>query len=155
VSEPFLPLGDGGVAVRLGGEERALLASLPAFLGSVGAVAGDPATERLTPPAYLDDDAAQQEFARLTAAELTAWRREDRSRFVASLGADRLDEPTATAWLRVMGDVRLALAARNGVEDETWEELGEHDPELGLVAWLGLLQGALLRALAAGEETGA
>ena len=47
------------------------------------------------------------------------------------------------------------LAARKGIvrDEDGWEERIEGDPELGMLAYLGFLQGSLVDALAAGLET--
>ena len=142
------------VRVTLGPEERALLPSLPALLGTVVPGRGDPAAERLDPPAYEDDPAAEQEFRRLMADELLDARALDRERFAATVSADRLDRGDAESWLRVLGDVRLTLAARKGIvrDDDNWEERVQGDPELAMLAYLGFLQGSLVDALTSSLE---
>ena len=145
---PFVWDGSG-VRVTLGAEERAMLPSLLALLETVVAGRGDPAAERLDPPAYDADPVADEEYRRLMAQELLDARARDRERFAATASAERLDEDDAEAWLRVLGDVRLTLAARKGIErdDDQWEDRIEVDPELGMLAYLGFLQGSLVDAL--------
>ncbi len=55
----------------------------------------------------------------------------------------------AQIWMRVIGDARLALAARMGIEDEAWEEdrsLAESS-EGAMLHYLGYVQDALVRLL--------
>ena len=51
--------------------------------------------------------------------------------------------------MRVIGDARLAIAARNGVvrDEESWEDRINSEPELAFVAWLGYLQATLVDAM--------
>lgn len=136
--------GDGRVAVLLDRRERALLAALPALVGSVGE--GDPAWERLHPPAYADDEGAQRDFRRFAEPEVERSRRHDRERFQATVDDAELTLGDAEAWVRVIGEARLVLASVGGVSRP--EDLDRpHDPRLVLVAWLAHLQDALVRAL--------
>lgn len=140
------------IEVRLTAEEHALLERLPALLASVGA-GSDPATERLNPETYPNDGAAQQEYSRLMEAELRSARKTDEEAFASSLassGSMSLEE--AEAWMRVIGDARLTLAARKGLDDddERWEERAPHDPDLSLLLYLGYLQDSLVDVLSEG-----
>jgi len=150
VSRPF-KWSDGSVTVALRPNERAALASMTSVVGSVRADPNDPARQRLTPPAYGNDDAADEEYRRLMAGELEAARSGDVSVFSATLasGRRRLDVAEAEAWLRVIGDARLVLAARRGVrlEDDDWESRVYEDAGLEIVAWLGWIQQELVETL--------
>ena len=111
----------GGVRVFLSDEERTFLGDIPPFLATVGMPDDDPAAARLHPPVYLDDEEANQEWWRFMGSELTRSRREDRELFRRVLEAEDgsvIDPETADAFLRVVNEARLALAARLGVEVE-------------------------------------
>lgn len=102
-------------------EERTFLGDILPFLATVGMPDDDPAAARLHPPVYLDDEEANQEWWRFMGSELTRARREDRELFRRVLEAGEgsvIDSETADAFLRVVNDARLALAARLGVEVE-------------------------------------
>ncbi len=59
-----------------------------------------------------------------------------------------LDEEEAQAWLTVVGEARLVLAARLGIEEDGWEELLPPErPEVGALHFLGWLQSELVEAL--------
>ena len=143
------------IRVSLGPEERAFLPTLLVLLETVVPDRGDPAAERLDPPAYEADPEAEREYRRLMAGELEDARAADRQRFAASVETDQLDREDAESWLRVLGDARLTLAARKGItrDDDHWEDRVGDDPELGMLAYLGFLQGSLVDALAASLET--
>ncbi len=49
--------------------------------------------------------------------------------------------------MRVIGDARLAIAARIGIEDDRWESQQPTDPQLLMVHYLTHLQGGLIEAL--------
>lgn len=125
--------------------DRIVLKRLPALLEGVGG-GDDPAAARLDPDAY-EDEAAAQEFRRLVADELDAARREDRQTFERTLGAKSLTLDEAEAWVRVVGDARLVLAARSGITSENWEDDTRSDPQLALLGYLSYVQSSLIRAL--------
>ncbi len=157
------------VLVALEPEEIAILSRLPSLLGSVGASWDDPAQTRLNPEAYPGDILASREFSRLTEKEITEARSGDREQFTETL--HRLHErpvlhsTEAAAWVRVLGEARLVLAARHGLlradptapESDDSGELAEltvvpdpSDPELALVDYLGSLQDVLVGELLTG-----
>ncbi|MFQ5523044.1 MAG: DUF2017 family protein [Acidimicrobiia bacterium] len=114
-----------GIRVSLSTEERAFLADVLPFLATVGMPDDDPAAARLQPPVYLDDEEANEEWWRFMESELAQSRREDRELFrrvVESEEGAVVDREAADAFLRVVNEARLALAARLGVEVE-----GDHD----------------------------
>lgn len=141
---------DGSVEVALGPNERAALAAVASVVASVGTDGDDLARRRLSPPAYTDDRAADDEYQRLMVGELDAARSSDLSVFGSTLasGRTKLDPGEGESWLRVIGDARLVLAARRGVEldDEDWEGLPD-DPGLEILAWLGWIQQELVESL--------
>lgn len=127
--------------------------------------AHDPAVARLVPDAYQDDPAAAQEFRALTEGDLLRRRADDAARVLASLRSDgelldptRLDPDDATAeyavaldaehagaWLRTLSALRLVLASRLGIEDET--DGDPDDPRFSIYEWLGYRLDGLVRAL--------
>lgn len=144
MSEPFHRSGQR-IRVRLTDEEREVLATL---LGLV-ADAGD-ATRRLDYRAHPDDPAAEDRYRELVGDSLDSLRHADRRRFGDTVGDASIDAETAESWIRVVGEARLILAERLGIDDDAWEE--HHDPtaspDAALISYLGYLQDALVRALA-------
>lgn len=155
-----------GVRVRVGDDHLLALEMIPDLLDSVGAAEGDPALRRLSPTAYLDDPAAQEEYGRLTQPELERERTADRrvlNQLLAARkqaeegepktpGAKVLGEEEVAALLRVMNESRLTLAARLGIEDDAWEEApdrpDQESPAMMLLRYLTFLQEALIETLA-------
>jgi hypothetical protein len=142
-----------GVAIRLTPAEVAILSRLPSLLGSVGTTPDDPAARRLHPEAYPEDLDASRELARLTSDDLDEARRADLERFGALLPeaatGTSMTADDAVAWMRVLGDARLVVAARRGLLDPgAAEELrSSRDPDVTLIALLGMLQGELSEVL--------
>jgi hypothetical protein len=148
-SVPFLP-DPHGVLVTLNPDDIELLSQIPEFLGTVGSVPDDPAAARLQVPVYLDDPEASQEWWRFMGTELDQSRRADRSAFEliveASATGTVMSLAEAEAFLRVLNEARLALAARLKVEvEEDYERLDE--PDRGALDYLAGLQGLLLLVL--------
>ncbi len=106
-----------GVAVRLSDDERQFLLGIPQLLAAVDSEPGDPAYARLHVEAYPDDVAAQSEMAEYSGSQLAEARATDRARFVESIESEVLTPDDAEAWLTVLGDSRLALAARIGIDE--------------------------------------
>lgn len=126
----------------------------------------DPVLARLLPDAYRGDEAASAEFRRLTEPGLIDRKVQQLRTVVADLTSIEtvteedaedlpvgLDEAGAVAWLRALTDLRLALAARLGIEAETPRGPVQPDEDtIGLLAvydWLGLVQESLVAALQA------
>ncbi len=116
----------------------------------------DPAASRLSPDAYPDEAAASAEFRELTLDDVSATRTADADRVLHALAelidADSgtpselmLDAPSQTAWLRTLAGLRLVLAARIGIDDESIMPVG--DPRFDVYEWLGYRQELLLRAM--------
>lgn len=151
--------GPSGVTVRLPGPELAILSRLGSLLGGAGVGKDDPATERLTPRIYPEDESASREFERLAGKERVEARSADREVFADGLqaaagGALVLDDDEAAAWLRVIGEARVVVAARKGLFDAGLPTGSVDDPEVALVMFLGLLQEELVgQVLTRMEET--
>ena len=109
----------------------------------------DPVLQRLLPNAYPEDPDAGAEFAQATRSRLAEAKSAGARRLVADLeaapnGLVRLDDVAAVAWLKALGDLRLALAERVGIEEV---QRSVRTPQGMLYAWLTWLQGSLVEAL--------
>lgn len=135
------------IAVLLGKRERDVLSDLPTFVAQ-GRQDGGPAAKRLDYVAHPEDLERQTEFADMTDDLLDQERKRDANRFTASLRADELDDDEAMAWVRLIGEARLILAARLGITDSGWEADEEVDtPEVAMLHYLGWLQDGLIRLI--------
>lgn len=151
-----------GLEIRLAEGLGEILGQVPDWLSSVGRAGSDPAADRLTPHAYLDDEEAGAEFDRLMLPELEEGRAHDRQVFIqclerASQGKTVLSAEEVFSVLRVLDEGRLVMAARLGVDSDLWEPEPELDgsPELHLYHLLGWLQDTLIEAaesLLSGDE---
>jgi Domain of unknown function (DUF2017) len=127
----------------------------------------DPVLLRLFPDAYADEEQAA-EFRRYTERGLREAKSGAAAVVLASLATPepgrkgapdkldvRLDGEQATAWLRTLTDLRLALGTRLGVEEGDegyWDSLDDDDPRAyvhHVYEWLGFVQETLVRALSA------
>ena len=136
-----------GVAVRLTTLEREFLQGLPELLEAVDAEPDDPAHARLHVEAYPDDPNAQAEMEQYSGSQLAEARAADRAGFLATLDSDVLSAEQAEMWLTVLGDSRLALAARLGIEEPGWEAADGDDPERVALGFLSFLQDRLVDVL--------
>jgi hypothetical protein len=106
----------------------------------------DPVLQRLLPDAFPDDPDANAEFADATRSRLAQSKADGARRITADLesapnGVVRLAPDEAVVWLKALGDVRLALAERVGIDAV------QHDvrtPHGLMYAWLTWLQGSLV-----------
>jgi len=148
VSVPFRRR-DGTIEVALTAQERAVLHTLPETLDNLGTSDADPATARLHPSAYPDDPAADAYFRDMIEDDLAKARAADRSRFAETVDAGSMSDDDAQMWLRVLGDARLTLAARMGIEQEGWEDdRSLADSRDGaMLHYLSYLQDALIQVL--------
>ena len=136
-----------GIAVRLAAAERAFLANLPELLAAVDADTADPAHARLHVEAYPDDPEAQEEMTAYSGSQLAEARAADRAAFTITLDKAVLSLEEAETWLVVLGDSRLALAARLGITEPGWETADEEDPERIALGFLSFLQDQLVDVL--------
>jgi Domain of unknown function (DUF2017) len=148
---------DGRYRLRLGTEERALLAALPAQLRELLAT-DDPGLSRLFPPAYPDDEESDDEYRRLVRDELLEGRLAALGVVEATASADSLDEEQLTAWLGALESLRLVLGTQLDVTEETFaSELDPDDPKapaLALYGYLSWLQEQAVEALSDGLPGG-
>ena len=139
------------------GAEQDPLVALVGLSGRELAPPADPALARLLPDAYADDDAAAAEFRRFTEQDLRAGKRANAGVVLASLaphlddgGRLVLDRDQVDAWLGTLNDLRLVLATRLGVTEETDLDPDADDPNaqaLHVYGWLGWLQESLLTCI--------
>lgn len=152
---------DGTITARFDVAEIALIAELSTQLTGMLANRSedDPALQRMLPDAYPDDEGASAEFRRFTADGLVERKLANASALLGSIGSAmaagnaatlRLDPPTVQAWLRSIGDLRLTIATRLGIEQDG-DEGSPGDPMADLYDWLGYVQGSLVDALDSGD----
>jgi len=138
------------IHIDLAPAETYLLGLAPQLLATVDLDdVGDPASARLRYRARPDDDEADDRFRELTERDLASARSVDRVRFVDSMERGTLDLEDAEAWLRVLGEARLVLAARLGIEEDGWEhDTPQEEPaEMLLLRLLGAVQNELVGVL--------
>lgn len=150
---PFIPTPDG-ILVTLDPDDLDFLKQIPEFLNLVGDPEEDPAAARLQVPVYLDDPEASEEWWRLMSSELHQSRTADRSAFGlildASVEGTTASMAEAEAFLRVLNEARLALAARLSVEVEAdYDQLAPEDR--AALDYLASMQEFLLAALWGGD----
>jgi len=140
----------GGYRLRLPPEERELLRSLPGQLRVV-LESDDPSLRRLFPPAYTDDDEADDEFQRLMREELLEGKLAALQIFEETAGADHLTGAQLEGWLGALESLRLYLGTQLDVSEQTYEqELDPDDssaPALALYGYLSWLQEQAVEAL--------
>ena len=145
---PVRPLRGGGYRLRLDRGERRLVRDLCRELEQ-HIESDDETVARLFPAAYRDDPAANEDWERLVRESLVDGRLTAFRRVEKTLHADELDEEDAAAWCGALNDVRLVLAERLGVTEETdIERLAIRDANYAIYAWLTWLQANFVDALA-------
>ncbi len=148
VSDLFESTPDG-VLAHFSDAERDFLIQLLELLADVGSAAGDPAAARLDPVVYPDDPLAEEEYRRLMRSEIDEARVADRSAYqmvLESKGDVTMSFPEAEAVMRVVGEGRLALAARLGIRVEGDTETLDKDDRSAL-DYLAYVQGNLIEVL--------
>lgn len=116
---------------------------------------------RLFPDGYRDDPAAATDLRDLIESDLRDGKRAALRTLMESF-ADRdakgrlvLDEPTATAWLGAVNDLRLALGTRLDITEEVYDAGVPDDVDdavrhaLDVYRWLSWLQESLVESLMA------
>ncbi|WP_166426692.1 DUF2017 family protein [Labedella populi] len=182
----FLATTDGRVLAHFDASEVDVLLSLSRQFSALLHDAADPAhlvdpaIARLFPAAYRDDAAASDEFRRYTQKDLASAKLHAADRVQSAL--DGTAEPSLEvvlpdgrvaiglsvedgwSWLRHLTDLRLTLAARMGVVDDTAAFDDEPDPDVltedelltrSLFDWVGYVQELFVAALedVAGTDT--
>ena len=140
---------DGTYRVELPEEERDVLAALPGQLReALGA--GEPTLYRLFPPAHADDDAANEDYARLVGPGLVDGKLQALAELERTAHAKRLDEDELGAWLGALESLRLVIGTQLDVKEESYGPLDPSDPDaprLALYHWLSWLQEEVVHAL--------
>jgi hypothetical protein len=158
---PFARRRDGSVDVTFTEPEVDLLRSIVDQMGHVLEAPEETShTERLFPPAYLDDPAAQDEFARLMTDDLLEGKRRALRSVVGTLERMqtkrggrhvRLKADEAQDWLAVLNDARLTLGTRLAITQETYDtEIDPESPDAlahDVFRYLGYVEEYLLDAL--------
>ena len=99
--------------------ERQLLVDLVEQLREVLlATTDDPTVRRLFPTAYNEDPSRDQEYQQLVRDELLERRLAALGTVEATAAAEEVDEPTLTAWLTALNDLRLVLGTRLDVSED-------------------------------------
>lgn len=139
----------GEVEIRLSPDVAAVLGYLPGILDAIGPPEEDPGAGRLTRPFSLDDPGVDAELRRLAGDDLDEGRHADRAIFLSVLDArrPRVSKADAEAFLRVLVEARLVLAARAGIEEED-DYLVIEEGTGAILDLLGYLQVGLVEALA-------
>jgi Domain of unknown function (DUF2017) len=150
-----------GISIRFGAEDAQLLADLATQIATLIADrddhASDPALDRLFPAAYRENDADAAEFRRFTEEELADDKVSSALSMARALEAPAtdgkvsvtLDPAAAVGWLRSFTDIRLALAARLGIQTED-SVIADDDASaytFAIYNWLGELQFSLVHAV--------
>ena len=142
MSDPFRVSGDL-VEVRLSDAERTAIAGIPEIIEAAGGADG-----RFEYRAHPDDPVADRRYAELVGDDLDSLRAADRDAFREAIHAEALTPDQAEAMMRVIGEARIVLAQRLGLEEDGWEQTAPiEDPEVAMLHYLGYLQDALVTVL--------
>ena len=142
---------DGSYRVRLPSEERDILAALPSQLRDALDV-GEPTLYRLFPPAFVEDDAGNVDYARLVGATLLDGKLAALAELERTAHAESLSEEELRTWLAGLESLRLVLGTQLDVTEESYGPLDREDPDaprLALYHWLSWLQEEVVQALSA------
>ena len=140
---------DGSYRVRLPADERDVLAALPAQLREA-LQAGEPTLYRLFPPAFVEDDTANAEYARLVGATLRDGKLRALEELERTAHAESLTEEELLTWLGALESLRLALGTQLDVTEESYAPLDLASPDaprMALYHWLSWLQEETVQAL--------
>lgn len=142
MSEPFERDGEF-ILITLSDPERVAIAGLAEVIEAAGGADG-----RFEYQAHPEDPAADRRYHELVGDDLATLRAADRGTFLEALGAESLEIEQAEAFMRVVGEARIVLAGRLGIEEDGWEETASiEDPEVAMLHYLGYLQESLVEAL--------
>jgi Domain of unknown function (DUF2017) len=144
---------NGGYRLRLPREERELLRSLPEQLRDV-IRSDDPGLRRLFPPAYAEDEEANDEYRRLMRNELLEGKLSALRVVEETADADHLTGEQLEAWVGAIESLRLYLGTVLDVSEEAYANvLAPNDPDapaMALYGYLSWLQEQAVEALSAG-----
>lgn len=147
----------GRFRLHLPRRERVLLRGLPGQLREL-LDAGDPAIDRLFPPAHPDDARLEEDYRSMVGQGLREERRSALQVMEGTIDAEELDEDQVSSWLSALNDLRLVLGSRLEVTEEMYETgIPEDDPRhapFALYVYLGWLEEHVVAALAEGIDPG-
>lgn len=166
--------GPSGITADLEPDERRLLLALvedlagllkpraaddPLGLGLLRdvTISADPILARLLPDAYGDDEAASDEFRRLTEHGLRTHKSQALMAMATDLrespGSVTLDAERAHAWLSGLNDLRLALGTRMGLGLDMPDMPEPSAAVAVLYDWLTWVQDGLIVAIGNAADT--
>ena len=126
-----------------------MLAGLPAQLRDA-LDEREPTLYRLFPPAYADDDEANEEYAELVGRGLLDGKLRALAELERTAHAETLTEDELRAWLGGLESLRLALGTQLDITEESYGSFDPSDPDaprLALYHWLSWLQEEVVQAL--------
>jgi len=148
---PLRRSGPGCYEVSLSAEYRELLRALPEQLSAaIAANPKDAVFRRLFPPAYANDEMAEQEYRRLVGPELDQGRTLALETLSKTADATELSEPELDAWVRALNDIRLWLGTLLDVSEDQTDDDPDDPPHL-LYHLLTEIQGLAVEALLGDE----
>ncbi len=145
---PIKRRSDGTYRFAVGDDERRLVASVVGQLREL-ILADDPATVRLSPPPYGDDDERNAGYAALAGTELTERRLASIDIVLDTVDAESLTQDQLESWMRSINDVRLVLGTILDVDEDDRPAPGRGDAadNLAVYEYLGILLELTVRAL--------
>ncbi len=144
---PLRRSGPGRYAVAFGAEDRQVLRALPTQLGAAVAAQPDDAVfRRLFPPAYANDEIAEDEYRRMVRSDLDETRALALDTLARTADATELTEEELDAWLRALNYIRLWLGTLLDIQEDAPEDDLEDPAHLLyylLTAWQELVVSVL------------
>lgn len=141
---------NGTFELRLGDDERELIARLAAELRDLLVSEETDGLERLYPPGYANDPDREQEYQQLTHDELLTKRLASIDVVEQTVTQTSLDEDQINAWMGAINDLRLVLGTRLDVTEDM-DDIEPDDPRAGAFAvyhYLTYLLAEIVYALA-------
>ena len=130
----------GLVEVRLGDEERDLVANLAEQFRSLLSEDAGPDQRRLYPTAYLDDPERDADYAALVHDDLVTARLAAIDSVLATTGNQSIEAGELVSWMDMFSGLRLLVGTRLDVcEDDVFDPEDADAPSRALLAWLGYL----------------
>ena len=159
---------DGSVELRLVHRERRILRALVGDLHAIldeerpppgvteadegSGEEADPVERRLYPDGRPDEAEASARFRDLVRSDIAEGRAARLAIVEDTLDADLIDDAGAEAWLGVLNDLRLVMATRLEVTEETEAQpIDDEDPDAAakmVYAYVGWLEGQFVDVLA-------
>lgn len=140
---------DGRFHPNLEPTEQDLLAELPGQ--AMGLLTEDePSARRLYPVAYPDDEQAEKDYRSVMGETLQARHRAVLDTMAETARAESIDEPELMQWMGALEVLRLVLGTQLDVTEDMAEidALDPRAPQFAVYAYLSMLQGEIIEALA-------